>query len=57
MSSQSCRITPMTTTPVHSQEKGEWDDDDASYTHPAHVPCSSSMIRVGKMLRSQDDRQ
>jgi hypothetical protein len=44
-------------TPVHSQEeKGEWDDDDASCTQPTHAPHPSSMVRVGKMMRSQDDR-
>jgi hypothetical protein len=58
LSNQSCRITPTTTTPVHSQEeKGEWDDDDASCTQPAHTPRPSSMVRVGKMLRSQDNSQ
>jgi hypothetical protein len=52
VSSQSCRITPTTTTLVHSQEeKGEGDDDDdASCTQPAHAPRPTSVIRVGKML-------
>jgi hypothetical protein len=54
VSSQSCRITPTTMTPVHSQEeKGEGDgDDDASCTQPAHAPRPKSVVRIGKMLRS-----